>query len=252
MIHYHGTPIKPAEAAVKSLDGRHALIPFNDPRQIEIAAEVAQSFILDNAAYVQWKRGITVDWSRYYQWAEKWLKHPGCDWALIPDVIEGSTEDNDQLLSEWPFGSALGVPVWHFHEPLDRLRRLAATWPRVALGSSGRWAQPGRPGWWNRMAEAMDAICTDGQPQCKLHGLRMLSVSIFPKLPLTSADSTTVARKNFRDSEWRGRHQPHSAEIRALILAERIEAFQGAQRWEGLPQQLALELNADFQLEATT
>lgn len=164
------------------------------------------------------------------------------DWALIPDVIDGESLDNDRLISEWPHGK-LGVPVWHLHEPVERLSMLADEWPRVAIGSSGAWSRPGTTKWWARMAQAMEALCdTDGNPKCKLHGLRMLSTSIFPHLPLSSADSSTVARKTFRDSEWKGGNQPHAQEIRAVVLAERIEAFQAARKYEGMPQQYELEL----------
>ncbi len=44
------------------------------------------------------------------------------------------------------------------------------------------------------MAQAMAQACDLGRPRVKLHGLRMLDVEVFSRLPLASADSTNVAR----------------------------------------------------------
>ena len=230
MIHYHGTPITPETAAVQILKGRHAMVSFADPVEIGAVADVCQSFALDNGAFARWKRGVAVDWKDYYLWAEKWLKHPACDWALIPDVIDGTAEANDRLVAEWPFG-ALGVPVWHLDEPVERLRSLAEKWPRVALGSSGGWSLPGTARWWQRMAMAMEKVCADGRPLAKLHGLRMLDPHLFTRFPFASADSTNVARNIGLDGRWRGNYQPASKAARGIVLADRIEASQSAALW---------------------
>ena len=50
MIHYHGGPITPLEAALACWQGRHAMISFAASDQITLAAEVCQSFTLDNGA----------------------------------------------------------------------------------------------------------------------------------------------------------------------------------------------------------
>ena len=54
-----------------------------------------------------------------------------------PDVIDGDEASNDELLLAWP-KELRGVPVWHLHESLERLQRLASEWPTVAFGSSGQ------------------------------------------------------------------------------------------------------------------
>ena len=46
------------------------------------------------------------------------------------------------------------MPVWHLHESLERLQRLARCWRTVALGSSGQWSSPGTGVWWKRMGIA--------------------------------------------------------------------------------------------------
>jgi hypothetical protein len=60
----------------------------------------------------------------------------------VPDVIDGTEDDNDALLASWP-ADIRGVPVYHLHESLDRLDFLCTRWPTVALGSSGQWPTPG-------------------------------------------------------------------------------------------------------------
>lgn len=63
MIHFHGLPITPDTAAVSALSGGHAFVSFANPRQLGIAAEVCQSFALDNGAFPAWKSGNPIaDW----------------------------------------------------------------------------------------------------------------------------------------------------------------------------------------------
>jgi hypothetical protein len=238
---YHGTPCGATrEDVARFLAGRHALIPWVRPEDIGTAAEVCQSFCLDNSAFSAWKSGEPItDWSGYYEWVDLWRRHPGFDFAIMPDVIDGTAADNDALLREWPWED-YGVPVWHLHESRERLRMLCDVFPRVALGSSGKWATPGTEGWWRRMAEVMEAACdSDGRPLAKLHGLRMLDPAIFHRLPLASADSTNAVRNSSGFSRF-GMYCPPNASTRMSIIAERIEAHQSAAVWVGLGDQATL------------
>jgi hypothetical protein len=229
MIHYHGGPITPDPCAIKVWTARHAFISFAATQQMNLAAEISQSFALDNGAFTLWKRGSGVHWPDYYAWVNIWRNHPGFDFAVVPDVIEGSEDENDQLASKWPFPRHQGAVVWHINESIDRLRRLAREWPRVCIGSSGEWDVSTPRRFLGRATQAIGAICDgDDRPVCKLHGLRMLNPAIFSKLPLASADSTNVARNIGMDSAWRGTYQPKSKETRAVILTERIESFNSA------------------------
>jgi hypothetical protein len=241
VTHYHGTPITPATVAARVLRGRHAFVSFANPEQLGVAVEVCQTLALDCGAFSAWRGGAPVtDWSAYYAWCSEARKVPSVDFAIVPDVIDGSAADNDALAAEWPHGP-FGVPVWHLHEPIARLVRLAADWPRVALGSSGEWSNPGSPLWWNRMAEALPAICDeDGRPLVKLHGLRMLDAEIVSRVPFASADSTNIARNIGIDAKWSGAYQPPSKDVRAVVLAERIEAVNSPPRWVGRPVQEGL------------
>lgn len=242
----------PTDAAARFFRGRHAMVSFayaQGRSQLPILAEICQSFALDNGAFTAWKRGEPVtDWNAFYQWVEEWALHPGFDWALIPDVIDGDEDANDWLIDEWPFAESSGVPVWHLHESIGRLQRLCASWQRVALGSSGEFADVGSRRWWQRMSEALGLVCReDGFPPTKLHGLRMLNPAIFAAVPLSSADSTNVAKNMGLDNRWTGPYVPISPDIRALVIADRIEGQVAASRWDktiGIHQQDSLGLFA--------
>lgn len=219
---------------MRCLAGRHAFISYEATQSLPIAMEVCQSFALDNGAFTVWRQGRTPDWRGYYQWVESIMNHPGFDFAVIPDVIDGSEEENDKLLANWPH--SCGVPVWHLHESIARLERLADNYPRVALGSSGHYSSPGSEQWWMRISQAMKALCDDdGHPRTKLHGLRMLNPEIFRHLPLSSADSTNVAQN--MGLSWRGAYEPATKSTKAIVIAERIETSPFATRWVGNSQQ---------------
>lgn len=230
MIHYHGGPITPYKVAELVWSGRHGFASFWYPDQIGVVAECCQTFGLDNGAFSAWTQGVVPDWNEYRRWVQEWGAHPGCDFAVIPDVIDGDEAANDDLVRWWHSERmpCLGVPVWHMHESVERLKRLCAEYPRVALGSSGQWPEPQCAGWWDRIDEAFAAICDDkGSPPCKLHGLRMMHNTITSKLPLSSVDSTNVAQNH-----WRERHRFALAEEVAVIkMIKRIEEHAIAPYW---------------------
>ena len=66
MIHYHGGRHSTWQVAVEIWKGRHALVTYAIRSRLGIAAEVAQSFALDNGAFTVWKQGIEIDWRSYY------------------------------------------------------------------------------------------------------------------------------------------------------------------------------------------
>lgn len=245
MKKYHGTPVGGARQDVaRFLMSRDALVPFPRQDDMGVVADVCRSFIFDNGAFSVWKRGAALDVPGYLAWVRDWCRHPGFEWALIPDVIDGNETDNDALIEGFKeAGLAIyGCPVWHIHESLDRLARLCEEWPTVAIGSSGQWATPGTAEWWRRMSEAMDAICDEqGRPAARLHGLRMLDPEIFTRLPLASADSTNAAVNCGSLSRF-GIYTPPTAAQRAAVIAERIEAHNSAQIWERPAQQMALAI----------
>lgn len=237
MIHYHGGPVWPKEASVALWHRRHAFVSFAHPDQIATAADICQSFALDNGAFSHWKAGKgIIDVAAYAEWVREWMRHPAFDFAVIPDVIDGSEQDNQMMRATWlgreKMPVSVSVPVWHLHESLEELKYLCTAYPRVAFGSSGAFADVGTDAWWQRMGEAMDYICDEnGRPPCKLHGLRMLDPTVFSQLPLSSADSTNIAANIGKDVRWKGSYQPMTREVRSLVLADRIEYHAAAARW---------------------
>ncbi len=246
MIHYHGTPSGGTRVdAVRFLSGRHALIPFFRHDDLPIAMEVCQSFVLDNSAFSLWKKGGDVPFAEYHKWVQGMAGHPGLDWCLIPDKIDGDEEHNAQLVTAWlrEGSDVQSVPVWHLHESLEYLAYLVGRFQTVALGSSGAYAAPGTAGWWRRMEQVMAVCCNSiGRPRCKLHGLRMLDTQIFTRLPLSSADSTNAAVNGGSVSRF-GSYPPPTAGQRAEVIANRIETFQSAQVWAGDTQESIFNLS---------
>lgn len=248
MIHYHGMPITPATAAARAVGSGHAFVSFYHPEQLGLALDVCQSFAVDNGAFSEWRSGKqVVDWTRFYEWVGELHRYPSFDFAVIPDVIDGDEAANDALIDEWPWQDRrwIGAPVWHLHESLQRLERLALKWPRVCLGSSGNYAQVGTSAWYVRMAEAMNVVCDrQGRPVCKLHGLRMLNPDVFTRFPFASADSTNIGQNIGIDSKWKGPYTPATKESRAQVMRERIESHQSPIFWDrgAAPVQIGFEL----------
>lgn len=209
MIHYHGTPLggKSIER-VPFMRNRHFFVSFLSQEDLPLISDAAASFAFDNGAFTLWRTGhAATDWRPYMRWVRDWARHPRFAFAIIPDVIDGSEQDNDCLIAEWKVFDwqgrhHCGVPVWHLHESLERLAALVSAWPRVALGSSGEYANPGAPKWKLRMSEAMSVCCDhEGRPLAKLHGLRMLRSDIVERYPFASCDSTNVAQNSHRGSK---------------------------------------------------
>lgn len=237
MIHYHGLPITPETAAIAAVKGGHAFVAFPTRYQLDMAVAVCQSFAIDNGAFSAWRAGEPVeDWSAFYRWAADCMRIPSCDFAVIPDVIDGDEAANDALLDAWPLPRWFGAPVWHLHESLERLARLAKEWPRVCIGSSGDFAIIKTPAWWRRMEQVMRTACdNEGRPWCRLHGLRMLDPEVFTRFPFASVDSTNIGRNIGIDQAWTGSYQPNTKEGRATVMRDRIEAHNAPARWGFMP-----------------
>lgn len=214
MIHYHGTPITPQEQLLR-MAGRHFCVSYARPDNVKTCLEIGQSVMFDNGAFSAYTRGANFDEPGYYAWLEDKLAHP--HWAVVPDVIDGSVEQQRELAGRWPFSRFLAAPVWHLGLPIDYLLELCDWWPRVCFGSSGAYWKVGAPEWRARMDEAFDALARTGRAPW-IHGLRMLSQTE-GGWPLASADSTNVGRNFKRDGGC------------AECKAAQIDARQPAPRW---------------------
>lgn len=199
--HFHGGPIWGGDELIKALYSKGgALVSFARPDQIKKIAALDCSLVLDNGAFSTWRRSKGsmsvgdwgLHWTRYYQWVQLWYHR--IEWFIVPDVIEGSEDENDFLISSIP--SVLlskAVPVWHTVESIDRLIRLCRRFNRVAIGCCGEHGAIRSKAWNDRMDEAFKAVYIDNELDVKLHGLRMLDGRALSQYPLDSADSTNVA-----------------------------------------------------------
>lgn len=224
MIHYHGTPITPM-TALYELAGRCFCVSFAAPADVKRCHAIGQSVMLDNGAYSQWRIGKPTNWPRYYEWADEWLNFP-TTWAVIPDVIDGGAELQDELLLQWPFGDR-GAPVWHMDEPIDRLLRLCDAWPKVCIGSTAAYAQVLSETWKARMDAATDEIAKRHHRFPWLHMLRGMACS-GERWPLGSVDSTDIARNH---------HLPHQSPQK---MADRWDGVQCPATWPKMPTQMEL------------
>jgi len=193
--HYHGGPLWGGDELLKALYGNGgALVSFARPEQIRKIATLNCRLVLDNGAFSFWKKaaGSTTDWTGYYQWVQLWYHR--IEWYIIPDVIEGTEQENDTLVSRVPLVLRdKAVPVWHSDESIDRLIRLCNQFDRVAIGCCGPHRSIRSAAWKRRMDEAFTAVYIEHQIPVKLHGLRMLDGRALSQYPFDSADSTNVA-----------------------------------------------------------
>lgn len=225
-MHYHGTPITP-RARLLDLAGRNFCVSYAHPQDVAVCHEIGQSVMLDNGAFTFWRQGKATDWTGFAEWARPWLGYR-TTWAVMPDVIDGTAEDNDQLIT-WLYANAKDVwersaPVWHMHEPVERFQRLCHGYSRVCIGSSAQYATVGDSRWHRRMEQAMNMVCGSGPAPAWLHMLRGLKLAGGP-YPFASADSTNIAR-NHAGNNTRGTPRKD-----VVQMATRIDAAQCPSVW---------------------
>jgi hypothetical protein len=134
MIHYHGTPITPKHA-LESMAGENFCVSFARPDNLKRCLQIGQSLMLDNGAFSAFTRGAKFDPAAFYEWLEPILGHP--HWAVIPDVIDGTLDQQREMVKTWPYPKEFGVPVWHLGMSIDYLLELSDEWGKVCFGSSG-------------------------------------------------------------------------------------------------------------------
>jgi len=224
MIHYHGTPITP-RSVLLTLGGKHFCVSYSDARDALCCHQIGQTVMLDNGAFTMWTKGRAVDWDKYYAWAEQWLEYR-TTWAIIPDVIDGTVTDNDQLIARCPLPYNQSAPVWHLHEPVERILRLQDWgYDRICFGSSGEYAQVGSPRWHHRITQAFNLLAQNG-PIPWIHMLRGMALS-GSDYPFSSVDSTDVARH-------------HHEKGNARAMTDRWDAIQCPPGWYPMATQREL------------
>lgn len=201
-LHYHGLPLTP-DVMLLDLGGRNVCISYatRRPYQVETSLRIMQSIMFDNGAFSAHTQGVPLDVPGFYDWIAPMLGHP--HWAVIPDVIDGSVDQQRALLATWPFPKEFGAPVWHLDKPLEYLLELVKAWPRVCLGSAGAYWKIDGPEWRARMKEVFAFLRAAHGHIPNLHGLRMLG-QVGKAWPLGSADSVNTALNYKRNAEMPG------------------------------------------------
>lgn len=211
MIKYYGTPITPNRIFDEIFeDDRNCLIPFPSPQNLKRALEKCNKIMIDNGAFTLWRKGGEIEWDKYYLWLSKFIKD--VEVFFIPDVIDGTEEENDELIQDFmdrcKYDLSVdflnkGVPIWHVNENLLRLELLIRKYDYIAIGSAGEYQTLGTDIWHKRMNDVMKIVCDkEGYPKVKIHMLRCLNPDIFLHYPFYSGDSTGLAQNHSRDG-WR-------------------------------------------------
>lgn len=211
MIKYHGTPITPMSVFKEAVTNKNVLISYAHRGDLNRALQYCNKICLDNGAFSFWTKGKTIDWNKYYEWVED--NYERIEFFIIPDVIDGTEEENDQLIESyclwerekgnWNKRKWKGIPVWHLGDSINVLKKMVDSFNYIAFGSSKEYSTLGTEKWHKRMNEAMKIVCDkNGKPIRKIHMLRCLDAKIFTKYPFYSGDSTNLARNHSRDG-WK-------------------------------------------------
>ena len=220
----HGTPITP-KALLEQLRGESFCVSYAYPEQLhDVGPMVPETgiLLLDNGAYTAWKQGTEYDEQGFWDWANAaQFRYPNAV-AVIPDKITGTEEENLMMASRAIRGGLAAYPertmfVWHTDESMAQLKKAAALFNFIAIGSCEEHdIQKHWPAFEARARKAsafIDGVelITGRRPW--VHVMRGLGK--FHKFPrFDSADSTNIARNHCRT-----KGQP--AHVRAM--ADRIK-----------------------------
>lgn len=206
----YGLPLNPMPA-LDQLAGASFCVSYGTRdrlgKQIDQAIRLVGKdgiLLVDNGAFSAWRSGIdTMNDESYLEgfaeWANDILARCPQAIAVLPDIIDGTMEQNAQLVCETMtmFDCERTMPIWHMHEPISYLLHLCEGFDYVGFGSSGAYANPSSPAWRARIAEAFAAIDkweaeSDGAYiRPRIHMMRAQSMAHL--FPFDSSDSTNVA-----------------------------------------------------------
>ncbi len=197
--------------------GRMFCVSYAAPQNLATCLRIGQSVMLDNGAFSAYTRGAPFDIDGFYDWIDPNLAHP--HWAVVPDEIGGTVEQQRAMVATWPHRKEYGAPVWHLGLSLEYLFDLCEEWPRVCIGSSGEYWNVGGSSWCRRMDLTFNELVKRFGRVPYLHGLRMLGQASGP-WPLASADSVNVGR-NYKDRR-----------VCAECMAMRIDSINPPTLWK--------------------
>jgi len=198
MKKFYVTPVTPNSVFDEHLADKNLVISYLRPDNYSRAVKNKQTIYFDNGAFTFFRKKITPNYDKFYSF----LEDKFFDKFFIPDIIDGTEEQNNKLIEEVPNHLKYkAIPVFHLHESLERLKMLINEWSYIALGSSGKYWNFGTKEWFARMDQIMQIVCNkDGKPLVKIHMLRCLNKDIFTKYPFYSGDSSNFARNHKRDT----------------------------------------------------
>ena len=145
----HGTPVTP-KRLLPQLRGGSFCVSYMHPEQLEECIELVgedQILILDNGAFTAWKQGIVLDdawWDGFYAWANAAMDRCPQAVAVIPDVIDGTEQENIMLVAKALKGGKLKYPeramaIWHMNESFTQLKALYRIFNFVGFGSCAEY-----------------------------------------------------------------------------------------------------------------
>ena len=210
----HGTPITP-KRLLPQLRGHSFCVSFMHPEQLEDCIKLVgkdEVLILDNGAFTAWKKGIKLDdtwWEKYYAWANDAMDRCPNAVCVIPDVINGSEQENLELIAKAIKGDKIKYPeramaIWHLNESMGMLEKLFACFNFVGFGSCQEFDvarnKPGSP-YMRKISEAWANMKYWSFKYAKdrpwIHMMRGLGV--LHKIGFDSADSCNIAMNHWRN-----------------------------------------------------
>jgi hypothetical protein len=225
----HGTPITPA-ALLDQLAGESFCVSFAEPRQLERCIELQDPegmLLLDNGAFSHWRAGKgQIDRVAFFEWANEAQHYCPVAVAVIPDVIEGSEEQNwmeaaiaVRELSDFPERLMF---VWHMDDSIEQLKRAALLFNFIAIGSCAEFdVQKNRKAYLARLREAsavLDYIEIFDGRRPWVHLMR--GVAVLPEaIRFESADSTNIARNHCRTKGTERHVAAMAARLKAKVKA---------------------------------
>ena len=222
-----GTLVTP-KALLPSLAGSSFCVSHADPRDLDRVIELVgeeEILVLDNGAFSHWRQGKgAIDRREFWAWANEAQAISSQAVAVIPDVIEGSQEEN-LLEVSWAIREELAefpertMAIWHLNESLDQLAVLCRLMNFVGFGSCAEFdVQRKRAAYMERIREAsevVDQVERDHGRRPWIHLMRGLGV--FAELTrFESADSTNIAVNH-------SRYKAEHGDERAAFLRRRIQ-----------------------------
>lgn len=196
----HVVPLTPKSVFEKYLKDECILVSYfrgDAVTDLKRAGEIGcKEIFIDNGAYSFYRKEIKPDYSKFY----KWLKNKNFTYFFIPDVINGTEEENDKLINEVPEEFIKkAIPVFHISESNERLERLMKEFNYIAFAATGEFWTVGSKIWFKRMHELMKIVCDEsGKPKIKIHALRCLNYKVFIHFPFESADSSNLSRNHHK------------------------------------------------------